>query len=235
MRRTAVERGKDADNAPLLLGGQGRGRARYLNLVAEPMEAPNLMCCCRTILTALITLVLAIAGLEILTMDNTTLADSMLVTTSSSTTRTIDSGRDDDSTVYDLVSTDEPNYRAATVFQLSLTLDVTIDVDDQVQIALANQTGYYAAYKHDMHVRDGHSASFDRMRTRALTFASEALEHWGNGNNAMTDGRKLQDDASGGFDHTDDSHLFHWVQQWNNLESLQKMVHYVETCDAGTI
>ena len=31
MRRTAVERGKDADNAPLLLGGQGRGRARYLN------------------------------------------------------------------------------------------------------------------------------------------------------------------------------------------------------------
>ena len=207
MRRTAVERGKDADNAPLLLGGQGRGRARYLNLVAEPMEAPNLMCCCRTILTALITLVLAIAGLEILTMDNTTLADSMLVTTSSSTTRTIDSGRDDDSTVYDLVSTDEPNSRAATVFQLSLTLDVTIDVDNQMQIALANQTGYYAAYKHDMHVRDGHSASFDRMRTRALTFASEALEHWGNGNNAMTDGRKLQDDASGGFDHTDDSHF----------------------------
>jgi len=34
MRRTAVERGKDADNAPLLLGGQGRGRARYLNSIA---------------------------------------------------------------------------------------------------------------------------------------------------------------------------------------------------------
>ena len=39
MRRTAVERGKDADNAPLLLGGQGRGRARYLNWMSTDLTS----------------------------------------------------------------------------------------------------------------------------------------------------------------------------------------------------
>eukprot|EP00435_Cladocopium_sp_Y103_P035043 s3195_g9.t1 len=110
------------DRAPLLLGGNGL-RARYQNLVAEPMEAPRAaLCLCRTFLTVVITLALAIAGLEFLMSDDATLVDAM-TTTSSQVTRTISSGDGDDSAAYSLVTTtmpiDEPNNQAATVCQLS--------------------------------------------------------------------------------------------------------------------
>ena len=139
------------------------------------MEAPRatLVCYLGTLLTVVATLAFTFAGLEFLTMDNAVLTE---VTTTSSldTTRSLGFG-DDGNAAYSLVSADDPNVRAATNFQRSLTLDVTIKADDQMQVSFANQTGFFAAYKHDAHVRDGFSASFDKMRTRALAFTSEAF------------------------------------------------------------
>lgn len=108
-------------------------------------------------------------------MDNAVLTE---VTTTSSldTTRSLGFG-DDGNAAYSLVSADEPNVHAAPNFQRSLTLDldVTIKADDQMQVSFANQTEIFAAYKHDAHVRDVFSASFGKMRTRALAFTSEAF------------------------------------------------------------
>ncbi|CAL1164796.1 unnamed protein product [Cladocopium goreaui] len=200
--------------------------ARYSNLVAEPMEAPaTCLCCLRTLLTVLITLIVVFAGLEFLVTDDSAMLDATLTTTGALTTtrKQLGFGDGDDSAVSSLVTTDEvtpdtgvlssatpdqptePNAQAATSFQLSLTLDVTVDADNQMHVSLANRTGFFAAYKYDTCVRDGYSASVDKMRSRALTFAGDALENWGNGNGEIAVGRNLQDDVSGNSDHADDS------------------------------
>eukprot|EP00435_Cladocopium_sp_Y103_P066212 s366_g28.t1 len=103
-----------------------------------------------------------------------------------------------------VTTTSEPNMQAATEFQLSLTLDVSIDKRDRMQVSLANQTGFYAAYRNDEHLCDGFSASFDRQRARALTFVSEAFEHRTNEDGGWVIDRKLQDDASASSAFTDD-------------------------------
>ena len=80
---------------------------------------------------------------------------------------------------------------------------VTLDGEDNMQVSLANQTGFVAAYKHGVHVKDWFSASFDKLRSRAVTLAGEALSNWGHGNVGLVADRKLQDDASANSDHTD--------------------------------
>ena len=231
MRRPAIDRGKVAARTDLQLGvsymvARDSARARYSNLVAEPMEAPaTCLCCLRTLLTVLITLIVVFAGLEFLVTDDSAMLDATLTTTGALTTtrKQLGFGDGDDSAVSSLVTTDEvtpdtgvlssatpdqptePNAQAATSFQLSLTLDVTVDADNQMHVSLANRTGFFDAYKYDTYVRDGYSASVDKMRSRALTFAGDALENWGNGNGEIAVGRNLQDDVSGNSDHADDS------------------------------
>ena len=100
------------------------------------------------------TLVMTFAGLEFLAMDGSSMSDgAQLTTTVALRTRMQNSGLDA-SPAYSLVSTNEPNVQAVRNFQLSLTLDVTIDGEDNMQVSLANQIGSFAAYKHDVHVRD---------------------------------------------------------------------------------
>eukprot|EP00435_Cladocopium_sp_Y103_P061697 s677_g23.t1 len=185
--------------------GRDSAGARCQNLVAEPMEAPKttLLCLCRTLLTVFITLLLAVAGLELMTMEDPMQVTVTTTTSSLVMTRTQVSGDDDDSEAHGLVSTDEPNARVATNFQLTLTLDGTVNSNDEISVSLANQTGFFAAYNYDTHVRDGRSPSLDRMRSRALTFADDALQSCGSEDSQLVAGRRLQDDASAGFDHTD--------------------------------
>ena len=124
MRRPALEKGRDAAAAPLVLGRR-IGRVPYQNLVAEPMEAPRTsttLCVCRTLLTAIVTLLLTFAGFELLLMDNgATLVGETTTIDSWKTTSTAD-----DDMYGSLVTTDEPNAKAAMNFKLSVTLDVTI-------------------------------------------------------------------------------------------------------------
>ena len=197
-----MEKGRDAAAAPLVLGRR-IGRVPYQNLVAEPMEAPRTsttLCVCRTLLTAIVTLLLTFAGFELLLMDNgATLVGETTTIDSWKTTSTAD-----DDMYGSLVTTDEPNAKAAMNFKLSVTLDVTIDSSDKMNVSLANQTGFYAAYRNDEYLRDGFSPSFDRHRTRALMFVSEAFENQINEGRGLVVNRKLQDDASAGPGFTDD-------------------------------
>eukprot|EP00435_Cladocopium_sp_Y103_P058577 s894_g20.t1 len=143
MRRPAAEKGQKAAASPL---GKRMTRARCFNLVAEPMEAPRTMLfICRTLLTMVITLVMVFAALEILTMDDATLVDLDVATTTDSWIATRNPWKADDDTAHSLVTTSEPNTQAATEFQLSLTLNVSIDKRDCMQVSLANHTGFFAA------------------------------------------------------------------------------------------
>ena len=203
MRRPAVEKGRAANEAPLVLGMRGSGGAPYQNLVAEPMEAPRTLSTtglCRTFLTVLVTLILTFAGLEILTMDD----GASLVEQTTTTNSWITTSAADDDVFESLVTTDEPNVQAAMNFKLSLTLDVTVDGSDKITVSLANQTGFYAAYRNDEYLRDGFSPSFDRQRARTLMFVSEAFENQVNEDRGLVVNRKLQDDVSAGSGGADD-------------------------------
>ena len=197
MRHPAVEKGRAANVAPLVLGMRGSGGAPYQNLVAEPMGAPRTLSTiglCRTFLTVLVTLILTFAGLEILTMDD----GASLVEQTTTTNSWITTSAADDDVFESLVTTDEPNVQAAMNFKLSLTLDVTVDGSDKMTVSLANQTGFYAAYRNDEYLRDGFSPSFDRQRARTLMFVSEAFENQVNEDRGLVVNRKLQDDVSAG-------------------------------------
>ena len=203
MRRPAVEKGRAANVAPLVLGMRGSGGAPYQNLVAEPMGAPRTLSTiglCRTFLTVLVTLILTFAGLEILTMDD----GASLVEQTTTTNSWITTSAADDDVFESLVTTDEPNVQAAMNFKLSLTLDVTVDGSDKMTVSLANQTGFYAAYRNDEYLRDGFSPSFDRQRARTLMFVSEAFENQVNEDRGLVVNRKLQDDVSAGSGGADD-------------------------------
>ena len=103
-----MEKGREATAAPLVLGRRVGG-VPYQN---EPMEAPRTsttMCVCRILLTAFVTLHLTFAGLELLLMDNgvtlvgeTTTIDNWKTTSAA-----------DDDMYRSLVTTDEPNVKAA--------------------------------------------------------------------------------------------------------------------------
>ena len=85
-------------------------------------------------------------------MDDSSMSDgAQLTTTVALKTTTVQNSGLDDSAAYSLVSTSEPTVQAVKN-QLSLTLDVTIDGEENMQVSLANQTGFFAAYKNDVHV-----------------------------------------------------------------------------------
>eukprot|EP00435_Cladocopium_sp_Y103_P048882 s594_g14.t1 len=203
MRRPAVEKGKTASASPIVLGRRVGG-APLPNLVAEPMEAPRAICFLRTFLTVLVTLILTFAGLEMLATDDAILVSQTTTEHSWNTTRDAD-----DDIAYSLVTTNEPDAKAVMNFQLSMTLDVTIDAQDHMTVTLANQTGFYAAYRHDEYLRDGFSASFDKQRTRALTFVSAAMEQQSTDHGKLTTDRKLRDDVSTDSGFTDGTDGYH--------------------------
>ena len=218
MRRSASERGKQAAKNDLHLGASHVGRvpymARYPNLVAEPMGFPGRyhMCCVfRTMLAGIISIAFMMAGLELLVTDYDVTSLGALAETPAGHDE-VSAGhvaRSLSTTAMPLLA--EPNAQAIEPmnFQLTVTLDVQLDRNDHVNISLANQTGFYAAYFNDLRIRDGHSPSFDATRTRVLAIADEALRSWTDGSDRSVVERKLQDEASGEFAGTGDRSFMH--------------------------
>lgn len=207
----ALRKGRIAAETDLHLGTaytKGmRPRDRYQNLVAEPMvgfghhglRCQGLMCCVvRWLLTFLVTSILVLAGLEFLVTDTEVRQPDTFMESPAGHVQRFQSLTATEVAPYERDDVYEPNDNDSGLegvrrYQLTMTMNVEVGVDDHLRLSLANQTGFFVVYNNGVRLRDGVPSSFDSVRDRVLDAADTALRNVGQPDQNGLVARRLSD------------------------------------------
>ena len=190
-RCASVEKGRDAVNRPIQLGGHVVEKARYQvlsNLVAEPMEAPDRSSCCwqmcRSFLCAAAFFIAIICVLDTTLEPVNDGGDSRMahrngtllqqnpfgvVEPNTITQTTVET------TLTTTMNADNNEVWIAQRFQLSLTVNVEMTNQEKISLTLANDTGFFAIHEDNTIRRNAMTPLQEQLTSRVLRLMRSAL------------------------------------------------------------